>query len=57
MILVLAICETCPPSEVDVITPVLLNLFDSRPSLLELLKLMIEREVKTTRTYCNYTSD
>lgn len=49
MILVLAICETCPPSEVDVIIPVLLNLFDSRASLLELLKLMIEREVKTTR--------
>ncbi|KAH8118768.1 hypothetical protein DFH11DRAFT_1839273 [Phellopilus nigrolimitatus] len=49
MSLVLAICETCPPSEVDVIIPVLLNLFDSRASLLDLLKLLIEREVKTTQ--------
>ena len=51
MILVVAICETCPPSEADVITPVLLNLFDSRASLLALLKLLIEREVKTTSSY------
>lgn len=51
MILVVAICETCPPSEADVITPVLLNLFDTRASLLTLLKLLIEREVKTTSTF------
>ena len=48
MVLVLAICETCPPGEVDVIVPVILNLFDSRASLLALLKLLVEREVKTT---------
>lgn len=49
MILVLSICETCPPGEVDVIIPVLLNLFDTRSSLLSLMKLLVEREVKTTR--------
>ncbi len=48
MFLVVAIGETCPPSEADVITLVLLNLFDTRASLLTLLKLLIEREVKTT---------
>ena len=48
MILVLAICETCPANEVDVIIPVILNLFDTRTALLDLLKLLIEREVKTT---------
>ena len=49
LFLVLAICETCPASEDDIIIPVLLNLFDTRSSLLDLLKLLIEREVKSTR--------
>lgn len=47
MMLALAICETCPPSENDILIPVMLNLFDSRVSLMALLKLAIEREVKT----------
>ena len=48
MTLVLAICETCPASEVDSMISVLLNLFDSRVSLLSLVKLMIDREVSRT---------
>ena len=48
MVLALAICETCPASEVDIVTPVLFNLFDTRSSLMRLLKVMIDREVGRT---------
>ncbi|TDL29911.1 hypothetical protein BD410DRAFT_780416, partial [Rickenella mellea] len=47
MTLALAICETCPPSDTDILIPVMLNLFDSRASLMSLLKLIIEKEVRT----------
>lgn len=49
MILALTICETCPAQETDMLIPVMLNLFDSRASLMALLKLVIEREVKSAR--------
>jgi hypothetical protein len=49
--LALAICETCPPPEVDFIIPVLLNLFDTRTSLMNLLKAIIEREVAQAGLY------
>lgn len=48
MILALTICEICPQSEVEMMISVLLNIFDSRTSLLSLIKLMIEREVAQT---------
>lgn len=48
MVLAMTICETCPPSEVEMMISVLLNIFDSRPSLMNLIKLMIEREVAQT---------
>lgn len=48
MTLVLAVCETCPPGEVDSMIAVLLNLFDSRASLMKLIKAMIDREVART---------
>ncbi|KAJ4479043.1 hypothetical protein J3R30DRAFT_2708420 [Lentinula aciculospora] len=48
MTLVLAVCETCPPGEVDSMIAVLLNLFDSRASLIKLIKAMIDREVART---------
>ncbi|EIN11059.1 hypothetical protein PUNSTDRAFT_51619 [Punctularia strigosozonata HHB-11173 SS5] len=48
LVLALAICETCPASEVDIVIPVLFNLFDTRSSLMRLLKAMIDREVART---------
>ncbi|KAF9480190.1 hypothetical protein BDN70DRAFT_931958 [Pholiota conissans] len=48
MVLALTICEICPPGEVEMMISVLLNIFDTRASLLALLKLMIEREVAQT---------
>ncbi|KAI0340881.1 hypothetical protein BDW22DRAFT_1485833 [Trametopsis cervina] len=46
--LALAICSVCPPSDVDQIINVLLNMFDTRSSLMALLKTMIDREIKET---------
>ncbi|PPQ78909.1 hypothetical protein CVT25_002369 [Psilocybe cyanescens] len=48
MVLAMTICETCPPGEVEMMISVLLNVFDSRSALMNLIKLMIEREVQQT---------
>ncbi|KAF6748926.1 hypothetical protein DFP72DRAFT_914993 [Ephemerocybe angulata] len=48
MVLAMTMCEICPPSEVEAIIPVLLSVFDTRESMLALLKLMIEREISQT---------
>lgn len=48
MSLALAICEICPPNEVDSINAVMLNLFDTRSTLMHLLKMMIDLEIKKT---------
>ncbi|PFH50162.1 hypothetical protein AMATHDRAFT_80979 [Amanita thiersii Skay4041] len=53
MILALTICEVCPPSEVEIMISVLLNIFDSRTSLMNLLKAMIEQEVSRTDNEAN----
>ncbi|KAF4620069.1 hypothetical protein D9613_004830 [Agrocybe pediades] len=47
-ILAMTICEVCPPSEVDMMISVLMNIYDTRPALMKLLKAMIEREVAHT---------
>ncbi|CCM02314.1 uncharacterized protein FIBRA_04405 [Fibroporia radiculosa] len=46
--LAIAACEVCPASEVDNLISVMLNLFDTRSSLMTLLKNMIEIEVGRT---------
>jgi hypothetical protein len=50
MVLALAICETCPPSEIDVVIPVLFNIFDERSTLMELVRAVIDREIQNTST-------
>jgi len=61
MFLALAICEICPPSDVDVIISVLMNLYDTRTSLVNLLKAMIDREIAhtgmLTLTHLKYRPD
>jgi hypothetical protein len=47
MVLALTICDICPVSEVDMMISVLLNVFNTRASLLSLMKAMIEKEVAT----------
>ncbi|KAI0265102.1 hypothetical protein BC834DRAFT_880157 [Gloeopeniophorella convolvens] len=48
--LALAICEVCPGSEVDIIIPVLLNIIDSRETLISLMKTLVDREVARTES-------
>lgn len=48
MVLAMTVCEICPPAEVEIMISVLLNIFDTRTSLMNLMKLMIEREVAQT---------
>ncbi|KAF7329572.1 Ras-GAP domain-containing protein [Mycena kentingensis (nom. inval.)] len=53
MVLVMAIAETCPQNEIDMMVSVMLNLFDTRTSLMSLLKYMIQREVEQTENESN----
>lgn len=46
----LALCDSCPSSEVDEISVALLNIFDSRGLGLTLLKELIEQEVANTES-------
>lgn len=51
MVLAMTICEICPPGEVEMMISVLLNIFNDRTSLLNLIKLMIDREVAQTGVF------
>jgi neurofibromin 1 len=44
----IALCDSCPSTEVDEMTIVLLNIFDSRGMGMDLLKALIENEVNNT---------
>ncbi|EJD36584.1 hypothetical protein AURDEDRAFT_117057 [Auricularia subglabra TFB-10046 SS5] len=48
--LALAVCEICPANEVEIVIPVLLNVFDTRDSLLRLMKAAIDREIARTES-------
>ncbi|KAG8886533.1 Ras GTPase activating protein ira2 [Tulasnella sp. 331] len=48
MLLALAICETCPQNDVEDMISVILNIFDTRGTLVALLKALIDREVTQT---------
>ncbi|KAF8559154.1 hypothetical protein OG21DRAFT_1570167 [Imleria badia] len=48
MVLAMVICECCPANEVDMMISVLMNIFDTRASLVALLKTMIDREIAHT---------
>jgi len=48
MVLAMVICECCPANEVDMMISVLMNIFDTRASLISLLKTMIDREIAHT---------
>lgn len=46
--LAVAICETCPPNELDEISTLLFRVFESKGNLLSLMKVLVEREVALT---------
>ncbi|KAH7887502.1 hypothetical protein F5I97DRAFT_2056906 [Phlebopus sp. FC_14] len=48
MVLAMVMCECCPANEVDMMISVLMNIFDTRSSLMALLKTMIDREIAHT---------
>ncbi|KAG1755407.1 hypothetical protein EDB19DRAFT_1661084 [Suillus lakei] len=50
MVLAMVICECCPANEVDMMISVLMNIFDTRASLVALLKTMIDREITHTNS-------
>ncbi|KAG8833280.1 Ras GTPase activating protein ira2 [Serendipita sp. 399] len=53
MLLAIAVCETTSVNEIDIMLPVMVNIFDTRSSLLALLKSLIDREV----TRCDNPTD
>jgi PII-like signaling protein len=50
-LLALAVAETTPVNEVDVMLPVVINIFDTKSNLLALLKAVIDKEVTRSGKY------
>lgn len=46
--LAVALCEACPPSEIDEVSLLLFRVFEAKGALLNLMKVLIEREVALT---------
>lgn len=54
-LLALAVAETTPVNEVDMMLPVVVNIFDTKSNLLALLKAVIEKEVtRSGKCICNW---
>ena len=50
-LLALAVAETTPVNEVDIMLPVVINIFDTKSSLLALCKAVIDKEVTRSGKY------
>ncbi|CAE6422943.1 unnamed protein product [Rhizoctonia solani] len=53
IMIAMAMCNVCPSQEIDNLIHVILNIFDTRKTLLRLLKALIDREVAVTSTEPN----
>ncbi|KEP55513.1 RasGAP domain protein [Rhizoctonia solani 123E] len=53
IMIAMAMCNVCPSHEIDNLIHVILNIFDTRKSLLRLMKALIDREVAQTSSESN----
>ncbi|CCO27597.1 Neurofibromin AltName: Full=Neurofibromatosis-related protein NF-1 [Rhizoctonia solani AG-1 IB] len=53
IMIAMAMCNVCPSQEIDNLIHVILNIFDTRKTLLRLLKALIDREVAQTSSESN----
>ncbi|KAH7343309.1 hypothetical protein B0J17DRAFT_171910 [Rhizoctonia solani] len=53
IMIAMAMCNVCPSQEIDNLIHVILNIFDTRKSLLRLIKALIDREVAQTSSESN----
>ncbi|KAG8749958.1 Ras GTPase activating protein ira2, partial [Ceratobasidium sp. 428] len=53
IMIAMAMCNVCPAHEIENLIHVILNIFDTRKSLLRLLKALVEREVAQTTSESN----
>lgn len=54
IMIAMAMCNVCPSHEIENLIHVILNIFDTRKSLMRLLKALIAREVAQTSMSFNY---
>jgi neurofibromin 1 len=46
-----AVCDACPPGEIDEVSLLMFRVFEANGNLLGLLKMLVEREVAQTSVY------